>query len=241
VHTLPNNQGRSAARNAGVAAAFGSLVVFMDCDCVPADGYLTAHIDAMSGGAIASTGHVTGSGHGFWNRYQQEASLRRRNQHETGMMYAGSSQNLAVRRSAFDTVGGFDTGYRRYGFEDRDLLIRLAELGQVAWALGAVVSHQDALNLSLVVTKMAEAAEHSSQRFLERHPVPYRLLGYAGIDCRVRPWLAVMGKFLAPLASTVAVGFDAMRSDQWLPYPIAKWVVKSTGAAAYLAGTARAR
>jgi glycosyltransferase involved in cell wall biosynthesis len=114
---LPRNEGRSAARNAGVANALGQMVVFMDCDCVPAgDGFLRAYAKALESDAVASAGHVEGDGQGFWSRYQADASERRSRQHAAGFQGSGSSQNLAVRRDAFEAVGGFDLDYRRYGF-----------------------------------------------------------------------------------------------------------------------------
>ena len=238
---LPCNQGRSAARNVGVAIAAGEFVVFMDCDCVPDAGYLAAHLAALSAGAVTSAGHVTGTGGGFWDRYQHEASSRRQHQHASGMPYAGSSQNLAVRRSEFEAVGGFDTGYRRYGFEDRDLLLRIAKHGRVAWAEGAIVHHQDAITLTQVTAKMMEAGEHSSQHFATRHPNAYRQLGYAALDARLRPALMPLASCSVPVASLLAAGFDSIRGGHWLPYSLAKWIVKVTSALAYLGGTARAR
>src|ERR1700761_1696216 len=76
--TLPENRGRAAARNIGFQAAKGSIIIFMDCDCLPADDdYINAHVRAISPGVVASTGHVFGLGGGFWDLYQQRASLRR--------------------------------------------------------------------------------------------------------------------------------------------------------------------
>lgn len=233
------NQGRSAARNAGAAAAAGKFVVFMDCDCIPEENFLSAHFIALNSGAVASTGHVTGQGRGFWSRYQNEASQRRQRQHKMGMAYAGSSQNLAVQRSVFETVGGFDTNYRRYGFEDRDLLLRLSEFGQVNWTQGAIVRHMDVMTLSQISTKMREAGEHSSRRFAMRHPDAYAHLGYSAIDAHMHEGLRIFAPISTPLASFLAASFDSMQGERWLPYFLAKWTVKIASALSYLEGTSR--
>lgn len=239
--SLACNSGRSVARNAGVAGARGEFIVFMDCDCIPADGYVAAHVAALARRAVASTGHVDGADDGFWSSYQSEASERRRRQHRAGMPYAGSSQNLAVRRSTFDAVGGFDSGYQRYGFEDRELLLRLSEHGQITWSEGAVVSHRDALTLAAIAAKMAEAGQYSAGRFRDRNPDAYKRLGYAAIDVRNRPWLTAPAGLLAPIATATAKAFDATSCARWLPYRLASWLAKSIAAAAYLGGTAKAR
>lgn len=241
VLALPHNQGRSGARNAGAAAALGSIVLFMDCDCLPADrNLLLGHICALESGAVASCGHVTGIGADFWSRYQEEASYRRRRQHESGLEYAGSSQNLAVRRVAFEAIGGFDTGYRRYGFEDRDLLVRLGQCGSIAWT-SASVRHQDQLCLSLVASKMAEAGQYSSRRFADHHPDAYRELRYAAIDAHWHFAMRPLAYLATPLAKAMAHAFDHMNCERWLPHTIARRIVRLTSALAYLGGTVRSR
>jgi glycosyltransferase involved in cell wall biosynthesis len=180
VLTLVSNQGRSAARNAGANQAHGEIIFFMDCDCLPDnDTLLLSHVDALGDSNVASTGHVTGLSLGFWDTYLNEASARREHQHRQGFSSSGSSGNLAVRKTTFQVIGGFDTKYRHYGFEDRDLLLRLAEFGHIAWAEGSGVRHLDALNLPEVSAKMIEAGQYTSRLFLERHPESYRALGYA--------------------------------------------------------------
>lgn len=239
VLALPHNQGRSGARNAGAAAAAGAIVLFMDCDCLPADqNLLLGHISALESGAVASCGHVTGNDTDFWSRYQEDASLRRRRQHASGIEYAGSSQNLAVRRSDFEAIGGFDTGYRRYGFEDRDLLIRLGQRGPIAWTT-ATVRHQDQLSLFQVASKMGEAGQHSSKRFADHHPEAYRQLRYSAIDAQRHPILRPLARLASPFAMTLASAFDRIRCEHWLPYALTRIVVRLTCAAAYFGGTAR--
>ncbi len=236
---LPENLGRSGARNAGAAEASGKFLVFMDCDCLPGPRFLQAHLDALSAGAVACVGHVSGDGQGFWDRYQTTASSRRSRQHCSDMPYAGSSQNLAVQREVFETVGGFDVGYTHYGFEDRDLLLRLARQGTVAWSDGARVSHMDTLTLSGVASKLAEAGEYSSQRFMQHHPDAYLRLGYARIDARAHPVVAGLAPLLGWTSSRSAAAFDWLRCKAWLPYTLASGMVKAITAASYFAGTAR--
>src|SRR5690606_9894692 len=99
-------------------------------------------------GAVASIGPVVGIGRGFWHAFQVRSSARRAALHGRGVPYAGSTQNLMVRRDCFEVIGGFDEAYRAYGFEDRDFLIRLAAHGPIAWANDALIEHHDDLSLA---------------------------------------------------------------------------------------------
>jgi GT2 family glycosyltransferase len=232
---LPENQGRAAARNAGARMALGQAIVFLDCDCLMVGRqFLLHHIAALDTGAVASTGRVTGTA-GFWDRYQRSASARREAQHARGVCWSGSTQNFAVTRDAFLRAGGFDLAYQRYGFEDRDLLIRLDEMGRIAWVPEAMVQHIDAMSLENVARKMREGAQHSGKIFSARHPDAYRQLGYAAIDTRLHPWLHPPAKLLGSLAFR-----HAGRLDPWLdtlPYSLASAIVKATTALAYMYGS----
>lgn len=238
---LVQNQGRSAARNAGARYAHGNDLIFMDSDCLPlSDRFLIAHLDALHRGHVASTGHVIGTGGGFWEGYQGDASARRQREHTRGHGYAGSSQNLAVSKAAFDRVGGFDIRYRHYGFEDRDLLLRMGEVGKVAWTEDASVRHLDTLNLPEVSRKMTEAGRHSAVRFAMLHPAAYKVLGYAAIDARRRPWLNPVGRVLGPRMPFIAQRVESALHQSWIPYPLAKGIVKVVSAVSFLYGTTRA-
>lgn len=239
---LPRNQGRSIARNVGAAAASASVIVFMDCDCVPADeGFLDAHLRALGDDGVASTGAVRGTGQGFWDRYQADASARRRRQHAAGMVSAGSSQNLAVRKRAFDAIGGFDAGYREYGFEDRDLLARMARQGPVRWADEAAVCHMDALDLPAVAAKMKLAGNASAGRFRDAHPDLYAALGYARLDVSNRPHMARILRACTPAVSWIARWANPLLAHAGLPYPVRRGIVRAISAASFAAGTATRR
>ena len=237
---LGSNQGRSAARNAGAHQTHGEIIVFMDCDCLPVnETFLLSHIDALGDDNVASTGHVTGPALGFWDYYLHEASARREYQHRQGFSSSGSSGNLAVRKAAFQQVGGFDTQYRHYGFEDRDLLLRLAEVGGIAWAHGNGVCHLDELTLEAISAKMIEAGEYTSGMFLERHPDAYRTLGYAAIDVRHRRLLRPLAAAIGPLLPALTRSMEPMLHYKWVPYAVSKAAVKIISAASFFYGTSR--
>jgi len=238
---LERNLGRSGARNAGAAAAWGDLLLFMDCDCVPADaGFIAAHLRRMQEGAVASTGPVVGTGRGFWHAFQVGSSARRAALHGRGVPYVGSTQNLMVRRECFEAAGGFDEAYRAYGFEDRDLLIRLAALGPIAWAGDAAVEHHDDLRLATVCRKMREAGAGGARTFSARHPEAYRALGYAAVDARLHPARAWLAKAVAPLLPLLTATASAMLEWRWIPFSLRSFAVRVLSAASFLLGTADA-
>lgn len=235
---LPVNQGRAAARAQGAAIAGGDVLVFLDCDCLPGDtAFLQSHMDALDRGAVASTGPVRGTDNDFWDRYQAQASATRARRHAGGLVSSGSSQNLAVLSKAYFTCGGFDPKYRHYGFEDRDLLERIAEIGPVAWTEQAQVNHLDTLSLAEVASKMRAAGAYSAPIFRERFTKSYHDLGYARIDVSLRPFLApvaLIGSALVPLLSRV---FDWLEKRRLMAWPVGRLIVKATSGLSFLVGT----
>ncbi len=130
-------RGPSAARNAGAAAASGDKLAFCDADDVVQPGWLAGCAAAL-GDADVVAGHLDlWSLNGGPPAPAQAASTR-----QLGFLPAALGANLAVRRSAFDAVGGFDeeltTG------EDIDLSWRLQLAGfRFAEAPSAVVAKRD--------------------------------------------------------------------------------------------------
>ncbi|HEX6996738.1 MAG TPA: glycosyltransferase family 2 protein [Gammaproteobacteria bacterium] len=239
---LPENRGRSAARQAGLDCASGEVALFVDSDCQPTDDrYIERHLDRLMGeAAVASVGPVIGYDGRFWDRYQRSASARRRAMFEKGVVCSGSTQNMMVVTSSLRAAGGFDVRYRQYGFEDRDLLIRMAKLGRIVWCDEAVVRHLDRICMVSVSEKMAAAARENARLFSAEHPEEYKLLGYAAIDARERPWLRLLVPVCESWRLPVSRAFDTLERKRLLPWLVAFVLARTISAASYLAGTGSA-
>jgi len=236
----PINMGRSAARNRGAFIATADYLLFVDSDCVPADDrFILRHIATIQAGATVSMGEVSGNNDGFWHAYQASALARRKRASVSyGIAMQGSSQNFAVRRDAFLEASGFDEGYSNYGFEDRDLFLRIEAHGHCfAWTPDAVVRHCDTLDLLRVCSKMAEAGGPPAVRFFQRHPGPYDQLGYGKLDGRYRRWLRALEPLTTCIARWFAPWLSRHLESAWIPIRLRTVAVRLTVAASYLHGT----
>jgi len=112
---------RAAARNAGVAAASGTLVVFVDDDVWLPQGFLAAHgaahrqaFPAAVSGPIINVPSYAARPAPTWLNY-------------SGAFFC--TCNVSVPRSALEAVGGFDEAFDLYGWEDTELGLRLRRHG----------------------------------------------------------------------------------------------------------------
>jgi GT2 family glycosyltransferase len=236
----PVNLGRGGAINLGASGARGTLLLVLDCDCVPSDdAFLLAHMATIEN-VDASIGDIRGHAEGFWGRYQSEAAHRRGNATADGLdgVLGLTTANIMLRATAFRAVGGFDPRYRRYGFEDRDLLLRLHTSGaRLKHTPAAVVDHADNLDLPGICRKLRECGRYSAPLFRGDHPQLYARLGYGALDATLHPF---RGSLLGLPARFV---FDRSRVlERWLqhgrtPYRLRALVARLAVGLAYLAGT----
>jgi GT2 family glycosyltransferase len=121
------NRGR--ARNAGVAAARGELLLFVDDDVVVPPFFVAAHARAH---AAAAEPHVVSGP--IVNVPSADERPVPTWVHASNAFFC--TCNVSLRKADFDAVGGFDPAFDRYGWEDTELGVRLRNAGvkrRFAW------------------------------------------------------------------------------------------------------------
>lgn len=219
--------GPAAARNAGLAAAATPLVAFVDSDCVPPPGWLSAlagHFADPAVGAVAPRIVAHGAGHGVLASYEAARSALDMGPAEdivrpqSRVPYVPSAA-VVVRREA--AGAGFAEGLR-VG-EDVDLVWRMAAAGwHVRYEPAVRVAHDHRLRLRDWFGRRV-AYGTSAASLSRRHPgvLPAASMSWQG----VAPWaLLAAGKPLSGAGAagvTVALLARRLRSSARDPWPLA--------------------
>ena len=138
---FPNrhNQGLSGARNTALDEAHGSIIVFLDDDAIPLDGWLDAlrapYVDkcVYGVGGFAKPHWISGQPEWFPEEYLWVVGCSHRGlssgQHQVRNLVGA---NMSFRKAAFEHVGGFAEQLGRireqlFGCEETEFSIRLTQ------------------------------------------------------------------------------------------------------------------
>ena len=125
----------AATRNMGIAAAKGSLIVFLDDDIIPSPSYLSAHYEAHHRPRSVTVGYNYALLYnkergctmlGLDVRDREFAAFPHLARPPWSLMYGG---NFSVEHALLDEVGHFDERFQGWGVEDGELAYRLSRAG----------------------------------------------------------------------------------------------------------------
>lgn len=175
-HILPaENRGRSGARNAGIRAATGELVLFTDADIIPSANLLAEHLRLHR-----ASPHSSVVGLEIQVDTVAEYEAVRDNPYDKGRHMHGKTDkkmswlffltgNASAPRQALLDVGLFDENFTVYGHEDLELGYRLQQAGYPIWYNAAAVNyHWHPVGFEERCDKMRHSGL-ATKRFYDKH------------------------------------------------------------------------
>ncbi|GAC1311290.1 MAG: glycosyltransferase family 2 protein [Vulcanimicrobiaceae bacterium] len=167
--------GRAMARNAGIAAARGRVVMFTDADIIASPDLLERHLAHHAGDArVAVVGmelqvNSVADYERLRDRPNERRPLHPMKRKKLSWLYFLTG-NASVKRADLDAVGRFDESFTGYGHEDLELGFRLQCAGlTIVYEPAAVDYHWHPVPYEEQKQKM-ELAGRSTVRFYRKHP-----------------------------------------------------------------------
>ncbi len=232
-----DEQSRSFARNAGVAASRADYLLMLDADCqLAGQECLQTVAEAMKSDIDAGFGYATGLSDDFWSRYFRQLESERVRAGWQGW----TSQIFLIKREFIESVGGFPTDYTHYGFEDRDFICRLRHVRKSRKLESLTelrVVHDDKTSSGEVFEKMYDSGRYSSGIFKRSFPDEYHELAYAKVDIDdASTFMSLALRLLMPLQPILG-RMAAYLSVHRTPLAIGRPLIRLCSALSYFKGT----
>ncbi len=155
---------RGAARNRGIAAATGHLVLFCDDDIAAPPGFLAAHDAAHTAANLVVSGPIINV-----PSYHERPKPAMPNYSRAFLCTC----NVSIPKVALEAVGRFDEQFNLYGWEDTELGVRLREHGMRAkFAWDAYIWHIKPPQEVTLESEMQKSIEKARMavRFVHKNP-----------------------------------------------------------------------
>jgi GT2 family glycosyltransferase len=213
---------RALARNAGVAAAGGDRVAFIDAECEADPGWLAALVACLEGSPlVAGPVRLRLPGRpGVLERFDALWRFHQREHVERDGWAA--SANLGIRREALEAIGGFDPAYRHIG-EDVDLCLRAVAAGfPIAFCADAWITHPAEGSLGALLRRGYRQGWSMTQHF-------HRLPGAVGSRVYRHPGPLVRGDWALRRLGVDPAALDTPERRRMLRVARAEYAARMVG------------
>ena len=196
------NRGLAAARNAGLSASLGEIVIFLDDDMFSDPGLVSAHVDAHNqfpstvcfGAFFRNEDNSrTLAGDCFELELGAFHCCNARNPGFRVPLEAWTFGNTSARRSDLIGIGGFDERFRMR--EDAELCFRLDQAGFDLRYVPSAVSYHFYFKTGSDLLRDAVAFSKADALMLETHPGFYPHSQFARLE-HAPVWKRWLWKFL---------------------------------------------
>ena len=184
------NQGRAVARNRGIDAAGGKIIVFLDSDMTVEPGFLAAHAEAhrqhSNSVVIGQIRFGPEIPTNCFTRYIESRGVQGLKPGQAVPFKCFATGNSSAPRQRLVQVGLFDEDFRAYGGEDLELGYRLHRSQVLFLFVPQALSHHHHIRPFVQIYQlMYTYGNQSLPVLLEKQP---ELAGLLRLDFLARPW-----------------------------------------------------
>jgi len=211
-----DNRGRAAARNMGVRAARGRILLFIDSDLWATPTLLEGHhrhyADGVGRRGVQgrSLTHPDSRVTPFMKTKEMTPDLTLRRRRNLSPFHV-TTRNCSLLREDFEAAGGFDEAFSGYGWEDIELALRMNANGvRFDYEPEALGYHYHVETLDGMSRKLRQAGE-GAVYFWRKHNRSLRIGVFLEIAPVLLPvkWLAYRTPLVTPLIRWVVPRAEA--------------------------------
>lgn len=189
------NQGIGKSRNIAISNSIGDYIFFTDADCVVKQNWLTEGLKCFEKGCLGVEGRLI-----YVSEEYEPTFSTLFLENETGGHFL--TGNVAYRADVIKSIGGFNENLA--WFKDRDLGLRMANLGKIFFNKNMVVIHPVVFwtpNMLIKSAKRIQARVYLFKEFGDRNLLFWRIMEPLNLAKILFPPLILMGLFFSKFIS----------------------------------------